>query len=131
MSTFWRVCVFILVTEFCERLAFYGLTGSIPLFLKRLGMPSVTATEINGLFGSVVYITPILGAWVADARWGRYRTIVFFCAWYVVGMAVCTIGGLPQLPAGGATAIFLIGLFAGVAVGAGGIKSNVVVLGAD
>jgi dipeptide/tripeptide permease len=105
--------------------------SSVPLFLKRLGMPSVEATELNGLFSTIVYITPILGAWVADAYWGRYKTILFFCCWYAVGMAVCTLGGLPTLSDDSRTAFFLIGLFAGVSVGAGGIKSNVVVLGAD
>lgn len=131
MSTFRSVCLFILVTEFCERLAFYGLTGSITIFLADLGMPSVTASEINGLFTTIVYITPIIGAYVADVHWGRYRTILFFCCWYACGMLLCTIGGLPELPDSMRSALFILGLFLGVALGAGGIKSNVVVLGAD
>ncbi|KAL1515904.1 hypothetical protein AB1Y20_002518 [Prymnesium parvum] len=132
MSTFWKVCIFILVTELCERLAFYGLTGSLTLFLSEtLGFANDMATEVNSLFNAVVYITPILGAFVADVYWGRYKTIMFFCMWYILGMIMCTFGSFPQLPTALRTAIFLIGLFTGVAVGAGGIKSNVVVLGAD
>ena len=29
MSKFWSICIFILVTELCERFAYYGLTGSL------------------------------------------------------------------------------------------------------
>lgn len=131
-STFWGVCAYILLTELCERLAYYGLTGSLTIFLNdRLGFDASSATEINALFGSVVYVTPVLGAFVADAYWGRYKTILFFCSWYTIGMVLCTVGGFPHLPSGFRAALFLFGLFSGVAVGAGGIKSNVVVLGAD
>ena len=36
------VCSFILVTEFCERLAYYGLSGSLPIFFtKQLGLTKV------------------------------------------------------------------------------------------
>ena len=41
------------------------------------------ATELTGLFGAVVYVTPVLGAYLADAHWGRYSTILFFCVWYI------------------------------------------------
>uniref|UniRef100_A0AAV1UX73 Uncharacterized protein n=1 Tax=Peronospora matthiolae TaxID=2874970 RepID=A0AAV1UX73_9STRA len=36
------VCSFILVTEFCERLAYYGLSGSLPIFFHRnLGLRGI------------------------------------------------------------------------------------------
>ena len=79
MSKFWSICIFILVTELCERFAYYGLTGSLVIFLQRdLGFTNVLATELTGLFGAVVYVTPVLGAYLADAHWGRYSTILFF-----------------------------------------------------
>ena len=82
------VCSFIIVTEFCERLAFYGLTGSLPVFFKKnLAFSSALATELNALFSSVNYITPLLGAYVADVSLGRYKTILRFCVLYVAGMA--------------------------------------------
>ena len=74
-------CLFILVTELCERFAYYGFTGSLVFFFTRAGMPSVLATELNSLFSSLVYITPVLGAYVADVYWGRYKTTVIFCVW--------------------------------------------------
>ncbi|KAE8969739.1 hypothetical protein PR001_g27299 [Phytophthora rubi] len=57
------VCSFILVTEFCERLAYYGLSGSLPIFFHRnLGLSTVLATELNSTFTSLSYLTPLLGA---------------------------------------------------------------------
>lgn len=57
---FW--VVFILVTELCERFAFYGLTGSLVCFFKTLGLHSDTASCMTALFGALVYVTPVLGA---------------------------------------------------------------------
>ena len=124
-----RVCLFILVTELCERLAYYGLTGSLTIFFtKELGMRSFFATCLTSLFSSLNYITPLLGAWVADGFCGRYRTIGLFGVVYIAGLALCIVGAHPAVKS---SWIFLVGLFIGVAVGAGGIKPNVVVFGAD
>ncbi|TMW59639.1 hypothetical protein Poli38472_004708 [Pythium oligandrum] len=123
------VCSFILVTEFCERLAYYGLTGSLPIFFKKnLGINSVLATELNNAFTSLSYLTPLLGAYVADKHLGRFSTIVSFCLVYLAGLALCVFASLPSVAS---QPLFMLGLFGGVAFGAGGIKPNVVVLGAD
>jgi peptide/histidine transporter 3/4 len=129
------VCLFILCTEFCERLAYYGLTGSLPIFFhKELGLEKDFATELSSLFSSVNYITPLLGAYLADCYWGRFKTILLFCIVYVLGMATCVISSYPPFLStypNLMTWMFLLGLFGGVAVGSGGIKPNVVTLGAD
>uniref|UniRef100_A0AAV1TH73 Peptide transporter n=1 Tax=Peronospora matthiolae TaxID=2874970 RepID=A0AAV1TH73_9STRA len=123
------VCSFILVTEFCERLAYYGLSGSLPIFFHRnLGLSTVLATELNSTFTSLSYLTPLLGAYVADRHLGRFLTIGVFCALYIAGLALCVFASLPAVSS---RPLFLLGLFGGVALGAGGIKPNVVVLGAD
>ena len=134
-----RAIPFILVTELCERFAYYGLTGSLSIFLLRLGLSKVQSTEMSGLFSSLVYLTPVLGAYVADVYWGRFKTILFFCIWYIFGLVATTIGAWPtesddgtfSMPKPAALGLCLSGLFVGVALGAGGIKPNVVVLGAD
>lgn len=129
--------LFILVTELCERFAFYGFTGSLVYFFIRAGLPSVLASELTSLFSSIVYITPVLGAYIADVHWGRYKTTFVFCIIYIIGLMLTTVGAWPTTGPGFtihpdlALALSLSGLFAGVTIGAGGIKSNVVVLGAD
>jgi len=47
---------------------------------------------------------------------------------YIAGLALCVVASAPSVAS---TPIFMLGLFGGVAFGAGGIKPNVVVLGAD
>lgn len=124
-----NVCSFILVTEFCERLAYYGLSGSLPIFFHRnLGLSTVLATELNTTFTSLSYLTPLLGAYVADRHLGRFRTIMLFCSLYIAGLAMCVVASFPAVSS---LPVFMVGLFGLVGFGAGGIKPNVVVLGAD
>lgn len=35
-------------------------------------------------FDGTCYLTPLLGAWLADSMWGRYKTILFFSYIYLV-----------------------------------------------
>ena len=39
------------------------------------------AVQVN-LFEGTCYLTPLLGAWLADSLWGRYRTILVFSVIY-------------------------------------------------
>ena len=43
--------------------------------------PAFAATQVN-LFEGTCYLTPVLGAWLADAHWGRYKTILVFSGVY-------------------------------------------------
>lgn len=56
------------------------------------------------------------------------HSIVSFCLLYIGGLALCVVASAPSIAS---TPVFMLGLFGGVAFGAGGIKPNVVVLGAD
>nr|CCA20815.1 Protondependent Oligopeptide Transporter (POT) Family putative [Albugo laibachii Nc14] len=119
------------IWSFCERLAYYGLTGSLPIFFhKQFGISNVLSTELNNAFTSLSYLTPLLGAYIADRHLGRFYTIILFSSVYLVGLLLCVYGAWPS-ESNAAIWIFMIGLFVGVAFGAGGIKPNVVVLGAD
>lgn len=41
------------------------------------------------LFEGTCYLTPLLGAWLADSRWGRYKTIMVFSFVYMVVRSHC------------------------------------------
>jgi peptide/histidine transporter 3/4 len=42
------------------------------------------------LFEGTCYLTPILGAWLADSRWGRFKCILIFSIiYFVVGTGPC------------------------------------------
>ncbi|DBA89647.1 hypothetical protein WJX79_009961 [Trebouxia sp. C0005] len=139
-STLLTVCPFILGNEFCERLAFYGLSTNMVIYLTRIMgcRPAFAATQVN-LFEGTCYLTPVLGAWLADAHWGRYKTILVFSGIYFVGMVTLALStwipGL-QPPHEGDSAnwvqnLCLYGSLYIVALGTGGIKPNVSAFGAD
>lgn len=53
---------------------------------------------------------------------------MWFSLLYLAGLALCVVASLPSISS---LPLFMLGLFGGIAFGAGGIKPNVVVLGAD
>ncbi|KAK9806330.1 hypothetical protein WJX72_010466 [[Myrmecia] bisecta] len=138
-STLLTVCPFILGNEFCERLAFYGLSTNLVIYLTTVmgARPANAATNLM-LFEGTCYLTPILGAWLADSLWGRYRTILVFSGIYFVGMFMLAITawvpGLTPGPEDTASVLqngLLYGALYIVALGTGGIKPNVSAFGAD
>ena len=51
--------------------------------------PAFASAQLT-MFEGTAYLTPILGAWLADAAWGRYKTILVFSIIYmVVSHRVC------------------------------------------
>lgn len=73
-----------------------------------------------------VYTTPLFGAYVADAHWGRFKTINVAIAVAFLGHILFIIAALPPVIAHptGSLATFIIGMiFFGV--GTGGFKPNI------
>lgn len=138
-STLLNVCPFILGNEFCERLAFYGLSTNLVIYLTRImGQDSGFAAVQLNLFEGTCYLTPLLGAWLADSLWGRYRTILVFSTIYFLGMVMLALTAwIPSLtpsPDEYPTALQNTALYTSlyvVALGTGGIKPNVSAFGAD
>jgi POT family proton-dependent oligopeptide transporter len=112
---------FIVGNEACERFSFYGMRSVLTVFLvdhllaasppaARVG----EAKEIFHLFVMAVYFFPLLGGYLADRLWGKYRTILWLSLLYCAGHAC--LACFDDSPAG-----FYAGL-ALIALGAGGIK---------
>ncbi|WMV57748.1 hypothetical protein MTR67_051133 [Solanum verrucosum] len=97
----WRACPFILGNECCERLAFYGISVNLVTYLtKKLHEGNVSAARNVTTWQGTCYLMPLIGAVLADAYWGRYRTIATFSIIYFVMKNVnCSciyfISGLP------------------------------------
>ncbi|WPH02450.1 POT family protein [Acrodontium crateriforme] len=131
----------IAVVELMERFTFYGASGLFQNYINNgtdgqdgsigLGLGNQAATGLNLFFQWFCYVTPILGAIIADQYLGRYKTIVLFCGVYWVGLALLWTTSLPAAVAHGAglpgyiVSIIIIGF------GTGGIKSNIAPLIAD
>jgi len=53
------------------------------------------------VFEGTCYVTPLLGAYLADSHWGRYKTILVFSTIYLCGCILLTAtSGLPGLTPG-------------------------------
>lgn len=90
------------VTEMWERFSYYGMRGLFILFMiKALMFDKSYASEIYGSYTGLVYLTPLLGGYIADRYWGNRRSIfwggilmaigqfcMFFSAWHYQDAAV-------------------------------------------
>lgn len=137
---FWVVSA-IISTEFGERLAYYGLAGSLTLFCRRiLNQSAATASELVQAWIAYLYITPVVGGYIADSKLGRYRTILYFVIFYLcgfVGVSVCSV--IYEASSSGkgkkkdlllVDIIFYLSLFI-IGTGTGGVKSCVAPFGAQ
>ncbi|KAH1040484.1 hypothetical protein J1N35_042227 [Gossypium stocksii] len=140
----WKACPFILGNECCERLAYYGIATNLVSYLtKKLHEGNVSAARNVTTWQGTCYVTPLIGAVLADAYWGKYWTIAAFSTIYFIGMCTLTLSAsIPALkPAECVDSIcpsatpaqyvvFFFGLYL-IALGTGGIKPCVSSFGAD
>ncbi len=107
--------------EMWERFSFYGMQGILLIYLYYstaqggLGIDQVEATSIVGAYGGTVYLSTILGAWLADRVLGAERTLFYAAILVMLGhVALSSIPGLLGVGVG----LVLI------AFGSGGVKAN-------
>uniref|UniRef100_A0ACD5TVL7 Uncharacterized protein n=1 Tax=Avena sativa TaxID=4498 RepID=A0ACD5TVL7_AVESA len=140
----WRACFFILGTECCERLAYYGIANNLVTYLKvKLHQGNLEAARNVTTWTGTCYLTPLIGAILADSYWGKYWTIAIFSSVYFIGLAVLTLSASltalqPPSCSGSVcpeaillqSGSFFLGLYM-IALGTGGIKPCVSSFGAD
>ncbi|KAL1384793.1 peptide transporter-like protein PTR2 [Phyllosticta capitalensis] len=126
----------IAIVELCERFAYYGLSGPFQNYAANryhdpsglpgaIGLGQHGATLMNSFFAFWCYLTPIVGAVVADQYLGKYYTIVYFAIVYMVGIVILFLTSLPaSIEAGYAFPGLLVAIVV-IGLGTGGIKSNV------
>lgn len=124
------------IVEFCERFAYYGLSGPFQNYMANkyrdgnglpgaLGLKQSRATALSNLFQFWCYVTPILGAIIADQYLGKYLTIKYFSVLYMIGIIILFVTSLPGSIAHGGAFPGLITAMVVIGLGTGGIKSNV------
>ncbi|KAJ1833374.1 peptide transporter ptr2 [Coemansia sp. RSA 2706] len=126
----------VVLTEFCERFTFYGITGPFQNYIQNgykvpgsrpgaIDGGQHLATGLSNFFQFWCYLTPILGAVVADQYLGKFKTIILFSIIYIIGDLVLTLTALPSsIRHGGALPGLVIAMIV-IGFGTGGIKSNV------
>uniref|UniRef100_A0A8B9JL45 Solute carrier family 15 member 1 n=1 Tax=Astyanax mexicanus TaxID=7994 RepID=A0A8B9JL45_ASTMX len=132
---------FIVVNEFCERFSYYGMRAVLVLYFRFFfRWDDDLATSIYHAFVALCYLTPILGAIVADSWLGKFKTIIYLSIVYAIGqivMAVSAINDLTDADRDGTpdnmsvhVGLAMLGLFL-IALGTGGIKPCVSAFGGD
>ncbi|KAK7442686.1 hypothetical protein BaRGS_00040510, partial [Batillaria attramentaria] len=134
------VVMCILVTEMCERLSYYSVVANLILFCTSvLKFTSNDAATISLVFAGTVYLIPIVGGYIADAKAGMFNTIFGSALIYLLGLFllpasatdyVALFGDGYDLSVEWRRAMFLTALVL-VALGTGGIKANVGPFGAQ
>ncbi|KAL3634444.1 hypothetical protein CASFOL_021498 [Castilleja foliolosa] len=143
----WKACSFVVVYEVFERMAYYGISSNLFIYLtQRLREGTVeSANNVTNWVGTV-WMTPVLGAYIADALLGRYWTFLIASAIYFSGMSILTLAVSvhPLKPASCSDptgtlckkatplqlAVFFGALYT-LALGTGGTKPNISTIGAD
>ncbi len=65
------------VTEMWERFSYYGMRALFVLFMtKALLFDKALGSEIYGSYTGLVYLTPLLGGYMADRYWGNRKSII-------------------------------------------------------
>ncbi|KAJ3690084.1 hypothetical protein LUZ61_019248 [Rhynchospora tenuis] len=139
----WKACYFIIAYELIERMAYYSIQSNLVSYLtNKLHEGTVEAANNVTNWVGTGFLTPILGAYIADAYLGQYWTFIIGSALYLLGMIILTLAvSVPNLkpPPCKVTcerasslqrAVFFIGLYT-IAVANGGTKPNVTTLGAN
>ncbi|KAJ0009332.1 hypothetical protein NQD34_001034 [Periophthalmus magnuspinnatus] len=132
---------FIVVNEFCERFSYYGMRAVLVLYFKYfLKWDDDFATTIYHTFVALCYLTPILGAIIADSWLGKFKTIIYLSIVYAAGqivLAVSAIHDITDTNKDGVpdnmtfhVALSMVGLLL-IALGTGGIKPCVAAFGGD
>ena len=111
--------------EMWERFSFYGMQGILLYYMYftaaegGLGIEQGLAAGLVGAYGGGVYLSTILGAWLADRLFGSEKVLFGSAILIMAGhIALAFVPGIPGLIAG----LVLVG------VGSGGLKANATAL---
>jgi len=82
----WCACVFVAaVNQGLATLAFFGVNVNLVLFLTRvLGQSNGDAANNVSKWTGTVYMFSLIGAFLSDSFWGRYKTCAIFQAIFVL-----------------------------------------------
>ncbi len=109
-------------TEFWERFSYYGMRAILIYYLYTqvskggLGFDESTANSIMAVYGSLVYMSGIIGGWIADRLLGTGRTVFYGGVFIMFGHILLSFPG--SVPAFFASMFLII-------IGTGLLKPNV------
>ncbi|XP_075484465.1 protein NRT1/ PTR FAMILY 7.3-like [Primulina tabacum] len=142
----WVAGVIILLNQGLATLAFFGVGVNLVLFLTRvLQQDNADAANSVSKWTGTVYIFSLVGAFLSDSYWGRYKTCAIFQIIFVIGLVLFSLSTqiflLKPHGCGKETShceshssweisLFYISIYM-VALGNGGYQPNIATFGAD
>ncbi|NKI23761.1 peptide MFS transporter [Paenibacillus dendritiformis] len=108
-------------TEFWERFSYYGMRAILVFFMYYevsrggLGFPENTALAIMSIYGSLVYMSGIIGGWMADRILGTSRAVFY-------GGILIMLGHIALAVPGNASLFFISMIL--IVLGTGLLKPN-------
>lgn len=109
-------------TEMWERFSYYGMRAILLFYMYYavskggLGFDQGTAASIMSIYGSLVYMSSVVGGWLSDRVWGSRRTVF-------IGGVFIMFGHIALSVPFGAPALFVS--IALIVIGTGLLKPNV------
>ncbi|MBB4616867.1 peptide MFS transporter [Sphingomonas abaci] len=86
-------------TEMWERFGFYGMRALLTLYLtKHFVFGDREATGLYGGYTALVYLTPLVGGWLADQYLGFKRAVKFGAILMSIGYFILCFGGESARP---------------------------------
>jgi POT family proton-dependent oligopeptide transporter len=113
------------VTEMWERFSYYGMRAIFVLFLtKALLFDKALGSDIYGSYTGLVYLTPLIGGYMADRYWGNRKSIIVGGIMMAIGQFFMFLAGSFYDNAGLAPILMLTGLTM-LILGNGFFKPNI------
>ena len=113
------------VTEMWERFSYYGMRAIFTLFLtKALLFDKALGSQIYGSYTGLVYLTPLLGGYIADRYWGNRKSIIVGGILMAIGQFMMFASGVFHAQVEFSSLIMYVGL-AFLIFGNGFFKPNI------
>ncbi|GGB39354.1 peptide MFS transporter [Fictibacillus barbaricus] len=109
-------------TEFWERFSYYGMRAILIYYMYYevskggLGLDQSTALAIMSIYGSLVYMSGVIGGWLADRVFGTSKALFYGGILIMIGHIVLSLPG-------NLTMLFVSMVF--IVIGTGLLKPNV------
>ena len=99
------------ITEMWERFSYYGMRALFTLFMtKALFFDKAQGSEIYGSYTGLVYLTPLLGGYLADRYWGNRKSIIIGGILMAIGQLLMFFSGTYYQEINIASPLMFIGL---------------------
>lgn len=113
-------------TEMWERFNFYGMRAILFLFMTQaLLFKNEFASNLYGSYMSMIYLTPLIGGYIADRYWGNQRSIIAGGIVMAIGELVLFACGSVYQTAPGLTQILFYSGLGLMITGNGFFKPNI------